>query len=1495
MQNDGSSISARPDSSQQPKRNRLPSSLPTNEELLRNSSRGVTGRPTVSPPRRGNQLGSFVSGSQTHQVPSTVASYVATQNDGTGISAGPDSFQQIKRTRSPSSSPTNEDLSGNYSQGVTGRSALFPSGWGSQARSPVKETNSHTQEGPSSLGTHVGSHTGGTRLQANLSNQVLRQNRDPPFPSKNEAFNGKSHPIQDANTTTERELQAKAKRLARFSVELSQSVQNADDLKKHKSSGNRHDQSPVHRRKFVPEHPLEAAGDFSNGSILPDSEDLLSSHAIIGLCPDMCPDSEREERERKGDLDKYERLDGDRNQTTEFLAVKKYNRTAEREADLIRPMPVLQKTVDYLLDLLNQPYDNRFLGMYNFLWDRMRAIRMDLRMQHIFNRRAITMLEQMIRLHIIAMHELCEYTKGEGFSEGFDAHLNIEQMNKTSVELFQMYDDHRKKGIDMPSEKEFRGYYALLKLDKHPGYKVEPAELSLDLAKMTPEIRQAMEVLFAREVARACRTGNFIAFFRLARKATYLQACLMHAHFSKLRTQALASLHSGLQNNQGIPITHVRKWLGMEEEDIEDLLEYHGFSVKEFEESYMFKEGPFLNSDSDYPTKCSKLVHLKRSRSILDDVVSSNYVVKLPVKEPKHFPEKMAKIERKAVEFVEMKDSADVVDEDMPDFESNTTPRDGSAVQSMLKTSTDHHLGNVSFEPWVIPEVVYPETPPSMVGRVSSPVSGANLNDFLRRNMPSSVKEMPLVGRDSTPVSNAFWTDSLERNMPSSVKETPLQTLPGDLSQVERNQGLLLDTVLLEDSETQEEVIKQLENKESVDYPEELEGEKALAIQQEAEAFQAKLKLILRIWKRHSSKRRELREQRKLAADAALNLLSLGPPFRPSKTESNIVGELNIDHIVKERHEIQRRLWSRLNVAEVVEGILRERNPNAKCLCWKLLVCFQMNDTGRNGSLQRSQINHFAGRWLLNKLMGVRKEVDDELLVTLPGVSIWKKWSSRLSGSHPTCCLSVIRDIEVDKSDDTAAGASSVLFLVSESIPLEIQKVQLHNLIMSLPCGSRLPLLILSGMLGEEDHDPSLRVVNGLGLHDMDEARIKSFSIKFLTKDQSMEHADEFFSDDNLGEGLQWLARQSPPQPDLLRVKTREVVLTHLNASLEVLDKMNVSEVSPNHCISVFNEALDQSVEEVTCAADTNPACWPCPEIDMLEESSNEHKAVNWFLPSIGWSSAARVEPIKIAINGCKLPLFPDDLSWLDRDLHTGKEVQDQKLELEKCLTRYLTQSSKMMEWTLAARESNVMVQKGARLVLHDSCYHIVPRWVVIFWRVFNWKLMNLSSGIFSVAYVLEHEHESSLKENSMVTSQVETPELEIVDNLRYQNDTLPPYFLSQLSLDEMIEVGCNSLPSWRDRSESDPVHHLSAMEANVNLAVEATTASDLVEDVQIPRQDGEFAETGDTYTSDELNYSNREVAVVRKEKEQADRLSKLLEHCNLLQDMIDEKLSIYF
>ncbi|CAF1937509.1 unnamed protein product [Brassica napus] len=396
-------------------------------------------------------------------------------------------IQEATKRKSSAIAPSDSFLHNNpvFSQDDTRRSSTSPPG----TKSFMLSRSSDSQ------------FTGQSSSVNNFSNAVktssspaTKRTRSPPFYPVEDDIQGNSFLSQ---SFTEGEEQARAKRLARFKGELDPVPARPVDTQLAKSAVNKTVKLLDNKQIF---NSQESNRDVLKGDALSDFESSEQPSLIVGLCPDMCPESERGEREKKGDLDHYERVDGDRNQTSKSLAVKKYTRTAEREAILIRPMPILQNTMEYLLSY--RPYNENFLGMYNFLWDRMRAIRMDLRMQHIFNREAITLLEQMIRLHIIAMHELCEYTKGEGFSEGFDAHLNIEQMNKTSVELFQMYDDHRKGGTTIPTEKEFRGYYALLKLDKHPGYKVEPSELSLDLANMTPEIRQTSEVLFARSVAR---------------------------------------------------------------------------------------------------------------------------------------------------------------------------------------------------------------------------------------------------------------------------------------------------------------------------------------------------------------------------------------------------------------------------------------------------------------------------------------------------------------------------------------------------------------------------------------------------------------------------------------------------------------------------------------------------------------------------------------------------------------------------------------------------------------------------------------------------------------------------------------------------------------------------------------------------------------------------------------------------------------------------------
>ncbi|PIN07981.1 Nuclear protein export factor [Handroanthus impetiginosus] len=1201
----------------------------------------------------------------------------------------------------------------------------------------------------------------------------------------------------------------------------------AEEIERHSTvrnqnvPGKRQHQSMPEKQKFSEDPTMHEMGDFAGGNVSSEYEGMASSSCIVGLCPDMCPESERAERERKGDLDQYERLDGDRNLTTEFLAVKKYTRTAEREAELIRPMPVLQKTMEYLLDLLDEPYDDRFLSLYNFLWDRMRAIRMDLRMQHIFNLEAISMLEQMIRLHIIAMHELCEYTKGEGFSEGFDAHLNIEQMNKTSVELFQFYDDHRKKGIHVPSEREFRGYYALLKLDKHPGYKVEPAELSLDLAKMTPEMRQTPEVLFARDVARACRTGNFIAFFRLARKASYLQACLMHAHFSKLRTQALASLHSGLQVNQGIPVVHVAKWLGMEEEDIEALLEYHGFSIKDFEEPYMVKENAFINVDNDFPVKRSILVERKRSKMIASDVSfpsTTNYAAE-DVKEfqlkkdPKPIPTPVQSdvpLSTTPIHDEEMQDSGNVLSPkgslQKPMHEASiglVPPAEKMAgheiplaspsplVLDFPNNSSAHHQSRFEFAKQPKYEPVFRNS----FGRSVKHDLEATAQITVETPEENGYTSLPFDAVDHTPIPQPMFTEELED-----------EDQPGTM----------------EDDKSDE--VTNYYDKEVVD---------------------AKLKLILRL----------------LIGAQSVNY-----------------GTFNIDNVMSERQEVQERSWSVLNPSDVVAAKLVEKNPTAKCLCWKLVLCSQGETLNRdNIELQDETAPSGAGSWLHSKLLPTHSDDNGDLLVSSPGLAIWRSWIPTQSGVDSACCLSVIKSTTSKDPSKAITGASAVLFLLSEHIPPHLQKKRLHDLIMSLPSGSHLPLLILSGS-GKDESDPST-IAKDLELHDIDKSRVHMFHINFI-KDKDTKKLDRFFSDKHLREGLEWLAIESPPQIVVSRTKTRELVLSHLNSTLEVLDEMDTHRVGPSNCISAFNEALDQSIKEVAAAAHANPTGWPSPEIDLLDDSSDEYRAAAWLLPSIGWSSHSRIEMLTHALNESKLPVLGDDLSWLYRGVNAGDDIENLKSCLENCIIDYLTEISQMMGVSIAQKEAGIMLQSYTLLELHNTTYYIIPKWVSIFRRIFSWRLMNLNCEEVSSTYVLVQHHLSTLSSRVQDYSESKVTTF------------LPPYVVHP-SLDELVEVGCHPQESW--------LNHMQRNAFQPQLPISSDGA-----DVPIPNNNVTWMENEKDSSPNTILTSYDHSAIGENKDggqpvhtsntaKEANKLSKLLEKCNIMQDLIDKKLAIYF
>jgi hypothetical protein len=589
------------------------------------------------------------------------------------------------------------------------------------------------------------------------------------------------------------------------------------------------------------------------------------------------------------------------------------------------------------------------------------------------------------------------------------------------------------------------------------------------------------------------------------------------------------------------------------------------------------------------------------------------------------------------------------------------------------------------------------------------------------------------------------------------------------------------------------------------------------------------------------------------------------------KVPKHAVHELDIGHAFKERYTRQQRSWSRLNVSELAGPILIERKPDARCICWKMLILVPP------GAME-SQSYNVASKWLLKKLMGSENE-DSGLLFTSADLSIWKTWM----GSPSACCLSVVRASDQQVIGNGVADSTNcVVFVVSESIPWEMQKARLSSLLASIPPQSSLPLLILSGDTYNEGYDyVSQNIIDKLGVSDPREGKIASSLVVFLVGSCTEGYANGFFDDNKLREGLKWIATNLPIQPDVILVETHELLLSYLNPSLEILNKRSAAEIGPEHCISVFNNAVNQLVEEILAAVYRTPIQWPAIEIDLLERSSSERIFTEMFLPSVGWSLPSRIQPLVEIIKRCKLPEFSDDLSWLKQGCDSGSQVQDQKLFLEECLTKYLTQSARLLNGAQAVAEAKIMVQKKVELELRGSYHYLVPKWVTIFQRIYNWRLASLSTGEFSEAYVLSQRlYQAPAADSNGATQHGLTANSDTtyqVSILEYHD--MMPVVPSGLSLDEMIEVSCDldsfDAPPMRPPHLPAPIREEPHVPAHIN---------------------GEVINPVHRSTDDDMRNIPRRVELRDLVPPKwDDELAKLEQKCAELQSKIDESLYIYF
>ncbi|XP_043256524.1 uncharacterized protein LOC122399707 [Colletes gigas] len=293
------------------------------------------------------------------------------------------------------------------------------------------------------------------------------------------------------------------------------------------------------------------------------SHTLSAARLMIGMCPDMCPEKERLMRESNRQLAIYEQLESSEYKINHAIAVKQYSRSSadqeEPMAHELRPVKSLKMTMSYLLHEIANLCDHQGTNLgewYHFLWDRTRGIRKDITQQELCCTDSVELVEQCARFHIVCSERLCAEEPSV-----FDKRINSDNLTKSLQSLKYMYNDLRINGINCKNEPEFRAYIILLNLNN--------GNFMWDLQRLPRSIQKSPEVRFALDVYFALESNNYYKFFKLVRKTTYLNACILLRYFNQVRLKALSVMVKAYcrTTSTAYPLYELIDILGFEDEN----------------------------------------------------------------------------------------------------------------------------------------------------------------------------------------------------------------------------------------------------------------------------------------------------------------------------------------------------------------------------------------------------------------------------------------------------------------------------------------------------------------------------------------------------------------------------------------------------------------------------------------------------------------------------------------------------------------------------------------------------------------------------------------------------------------------------------------------------------------------------------------------------------------------------------------------------------------
>ncbi|KAJ2952485.1 hypothetical protein O0L34_g6803 [Tuta absoluta] len=290
------------------------------------------------------------------------------------------------------------------------------------------------------------------------------------------------------------------------------------------------------------------------------------SEAIRGTCMEMCPEQEVTMREKERMVHVLE---------VWGPIVRKYVKSYCRSAadldvavpSLLRPYPVLKDTVQHLILDCTKRIDLPTACRYDYINDRLRAVRQDMTIQRLPPEQCAHLLEPMIRFYVFYGYKLCDAPLKD-----FDPVLN----KKYLLECMKWYltctkDDQLDEISGLLSNLDLKyklksdkvlieSLYILCNMnDLNPLFRY--LALSTELAS-NPKLKLAYDVSIANQ------RGNYIRVCQLMEMLCPLQLCAISLYLPTLQKQALQVMsHAYNSKTLTMPAAVLRRWLRFNSDD----------------------------------------------------------------------------------------------------------------------------------------------------------------------------------------------------------------------------------------------------------------------------------------------------------------------------------------------------------------------------------------------------------------------------------------------------------------------------------------------------------------------------------------------------------------------------------------------------------------------------------------------------------------------------------------------------------------------------------------------------------------------------------------------------------------------------------------------------------------------------------------------------------------------------------------------------------------